>query len=76
MRPAPWSVFNLRHGTSAGTLYPYDRETALAFLVPGLAPARNYAPATTEDLLPTLLHLMSVVPASEVEGAVLDLGGG
>ncbi len=66
----PWHLKGLSSGTSHGSPYPYDRRVPLVFHGPGLAPGRDHEPATTLDVVPTLLAWLGLEPPPELEGVV------
>jgi hypothetical protein len=59
--------------SSHGTAWPYDTHVPLAFVVPGVAPARLGGRVRTVDLAPTLGRLLDAAPDGEIDGVALDL---
>ncbi|HEU5042126.1 MAG TPA: hypothetical protein VFT84_14955, partial [Gemmatimonadales bacterium] len=56
-----------QHGSTA----PRDVAVPIAFLGPGLGPARVTRPARTVDIGPTLAALLGIAPTEPVDGRVL-----
>jgi hypothetical protein len=59
--------------SSHGTAWPYDTHVPLAFVVPGVPPARRGGRVRTADLAPTLARLLDVSPTGEIDGVALEL---
>lgn len=59
-------------GTTHGTPYDYDRDIPLLFYGPGFAAGHRFEPATSCDLVPTLLDALGVAVDFEFDGRVLS----
>ncbi len=66
-------LFGTAAGSSHGTPYDYDRAIPLVFYGPGVAPGRSAEPASSTDVLPTLLSLAGLRVPPGLDGRVLDV---
>lgn len=58
-------------GTNHGTYWDYDTHVPLLWLGGGLRPGVYSAPATPADIAPTLVNLLKIPDAPEMQGRVL-----
>jgi len=68
-----YTLPGLVYGTSHGTPHEYDRRIPLAFFGPGVAPGRDYRPASSIDALPTLFTLAGLPVPPGLDGRALAL---
>ncbi len=66
-------LFGTAAGSSHGTPHDYDRAIPLLFYGPGVAPGRSAEPASSIDVLPTLLSLAGLPVPPSLDGRVLDV---
>jgi len=59
-------------GTSHGSPYRYDTHVPIAFLLPGVRPARIEERVTTADIAPTLASLLGLTAPDTVDGSDLS----
>ncbi len=60
-----------------GSPWNYDRRVPILFYGQGLGSFEQPLPVETVDILPTLAALIHLpIPAAEIDGRCLDLGGG
>lgn len=57
---------------SHGTHHPYDQKVPMIFFGKGIAPGRHAGPAAPIDLVPTLCHLLNLLPANPLDGKLLS----
>lgn len=63
--------FSRASGSNHGTPYRYDTHVPLVFCGPGVAPGRHPGRVGTDDLAPTLAHLLGLVAPPQAGGRVL-----
>lgn len=66
-------LFGVAAGSSHGTPHDYDRAIPLLFYGPGVAAGRSAAPASSIDVLPTLMSLAGLPVPPGLDGRVLDV---
>jgi hypothetical protein len=59
------------HGNHHGTYWDYDVHIPLVLHGAGIRPGAYAAPATQQDLVPTLAHVLGAVPPEDAAGRVL-----
>jgi hypothetical protein len=59
-------------GTSHGSPYRYDTHVPIAFLLPGMEPARIKERVATADIAPTVAKLLGIEPPETVDGQDLS----
>jgi hypothetical protein len=72
--PPPAGPKTLRHmGNHHGTFWDYDTHIPLIFWGPGRVRAgwRTQQPATQQDVVPTLAHVLKAVPPEDAAGRIL-----
>lgn len=68
LRLEPWVVVGIGKGTSHGSPYPYDQRLPLAFLGAPFPAGRDGSPASSMDVVPTLLRVLGIPQPKPMDG--------